>query len=382
MSIEAQKTEAEIEESINIDLEAAADEAFGTDVEVAALAAEEAGKQTPEDSAEQIVKDEERRAAEKIAKENDGKSPEEIAKAEEDKKAAEEKADDEKLAKENEGKTPEEITKAEEDKKALQEKEDAEKPYEVPDDLKGRTRDRFEKLIGNLKEADQTVEKQKGILEGFKTALSETGLNPQEIERTLALGSMMKKEPAKALEELTVLVTALSKQLGVVPPGENALEGHDDLKQKVADRELSVTDATEIARARVKLAAEQTATKRVEEKQAQAQLADQQKGEADKVFGDRVATAQVNIQTFLKGIEKDPDYEAIGPHLVTAAKHAAENLAPEKWLEYISGEHRKIKEISSAMLPAATDTPIMDSGAPKNTKQEPKNLEQLADQML
>ena len=202
------------------------------------------------------------------------------------------------------------------------------------------------------------------------------------MERTLFLGSLIKKEPAKALEELTGLVSTLSRQLGVVPPGENALEGHEDLKQKVADRELSVTDATEIARARVKLAAEQPATKRGEEQAATKRAEAQQKTDEESAFGTRIEEAKTQVATFLGSIEKDPDYEAIGPHLVTASRFAAENLAPEKWMEYISGEHRKIKEISSAMLPAATDSPIMDGGAPKNTKQEPQNLEQLADVML
>lgn len=384
MSVENEKTVAKTDEDINADLEVAADDIFGTDVEIAAQAAEEAGKQTSEESAEQIKADEESRAEEALAKENEGKSPEEIEKAASEKKAAEDEAvakkatDD--LAKENEGKTAEEIAKAASEKKAAEEKEE---PYKVPDDLKGRTRDRFEKLTGDLKTAHETTEKQEGVIKGFREVLERTGMNVTEVQNTLALGGLIKSDPARALVSLKGIVADLSERLGEVVPGSNPLEKFDDLKQQVADRELSIENARAIAESRIRQDAQVKAAAVKTKQQAEARRGVQLEEQSAEQFGNRVATAQATVGDFLVTIQNDPDAEKMAPHLIGAAKFAAENLAPEKWMEYIKGEHTKIKEIASAMAsPAAGPTPIMDGNAPPGGQKEAQNLEQLADQML
>ena len=368
-----EKTEAEINTAIDVDLETAADDAFGSDIEISAQAAAEVEGETR--SAEEIATAaEEKKAAEDLAKENEGKSPEEIAEAEE-KKAAEA------LAKENEGKSAEEIATAAEEKAAEDKAAEEEEPYAIPDELKGRTRERFEKLTTSLKAVNEKAEKQEGIIKGFQGILEKTGLNPTELQRTLDLGALMKIDPSRALETLTAVVADLSTQLGVVAPGGDALEGQDDLKQKVADRELSLEDATEIAKARVKSAAEKKQAELGAQQRTAAQKTEHQQGVDADAFKTQVETAQGQVAEFLASVQTDPDYEKIAPRLVGVAKFAAENLAPEKWLGYIKNEHKNIKEIASAANPGGGATPIMDS-APPGGEKTAQNLEQLADQML
>ena len=387
MSGNTEKTEAEVNENIDTDLENAQDEIFGTDVEIAAQAAEEAGTQTPEETEAQIAEAAEKKEADALAKENEGKTPEEIEAAATEKKAADDKKAEETAAAEDakkyEGKTAEEITTLKAEEKEALEKQEKEEPYKIPEDMKGRTRERFEKLTGALKVAHEATEKQEGIIKSFRGILERTGMDPTELQRTLDLGGLIKSNPAQALEKLKGVVADLSTQLGVVVPGANPLEGHDDLKQKVADRELSVTDANEIATGRLKTAADTKAAEIAASQKTEQQTQEHQTQQSEEQFKGRVAVAQTTVGEFLTTIQNDPDADKMAPYLIEAAKHAAENLAPEKWIGYIKGEHAKIKNIASATTPPGkTDTPIMDGNLPPGGEKTPQNLEQLADQML
>lgn len=360
MSGEAQKKispEAELEENLNTDLEAAQDEVFGSETEIAAKAAEAEGTQTPEETEAQLKAEQEAKA-----KDDEGKTPEDIAKEDAEKKEASDKAA---------------AGKEKEKEKEASEKE--EDPYEVPEELKGRTRERFETLTGHLKEANEKTEKQEGIIQGFRGVLEQTGMDPTELQRTLDLGAMMKSNPEKALEALTGVVADLSAQLGVVQPGSDVFEGQDDLKQKVADRELTVEDATLVAKARIA----ESARVRNNELQNKEKLQRQALEENSQAFNQSVTAAKSEVGTFLETLGSDPDAEKVAPYLIEAAKFAAENLAPEKWKAYISNEHKKLKDLASAMGPKGrTDTPIMDDVTPPGGDKDPQDLDQLADQML
>lgn len=352
MSGEAQKTEAEINAEIDKSLEASADAIFGGEP----VAADET---TPVDGQAPI---------EKASDGEPGDDGEESREDEEETSASSEGKDEE----------------LSEEEKAAAEKEAAEKaeaddPYKVPDDLKGRTKERFEKLTTDLKTAHEEGQKKDDIIKGFKEVLDSTGLNPKELQRTLDLGAMLKSNPAKALEVLQGVVSDLSSQLGVVPPGRDPLEGFTDLQQRVADRELSQEDATELAKARIK-------EKAVQEEQAR--QAEKQRKEKDAVTSQQQREAQVNgvkqeIAAFLVEAEKDPDWDKISGRIVDAAKFANENLAPDKWLGYIKGEHKKIKDLATELAPVRSGgTPLVEGGAAPTGGKEPKNLEELADQML
>lgn len=342
------------EEQLVQEQEALADEVFGTDEEIAKQAVEAEAEVPPSD--------------EKPPAEGEKKDEEEKPPAE-----GEEKASEEKPPAEGE-KTPEELAA---EKKAAEEAEAD--PYKVPEDMKGRTRERFEKLTTDLKTSHETIEKQTGIIKGFRSVLEETGLTPKELQNTLNLGGMIKTDPKRAYQVLTGVVKDLASELGEVAPGTDPLEGYEDLRQRVADRELSVEDAKEIAQGRIRQTAEKKQQERNQQQTEEQKRTETQQGE----FKGRVETAQESVGTFLKDQEKDPDYEKIGPHMVEAAKFAAENLAPEKWLGYIQGEYKKVKDIALEMVPSSNgSTPILDGGAPQGGKQEPQTLEQLADVML
>ena len=363
---EQQPTEAELHKKIDTELETAADEAFGTEEEIQGQAV--------------ALEKEQPAAAEE-------KTPEQL---EAEAKAAEEKTPEqlEAEAKAAEEKTPEQLEAEAKEEKPAGEKTaeelaaDEASLLEIPEDMKGRTRERFEKLTTRLRENTELVAKQKSVIDDFRGVIEGTGLSVSEVQKTLALGSLMKSNPTQALETLNAVVKDLSSQVGVVPPGEDALAGFDDLKQQVADRELSMEHATTIAKSRIKTAADDKRTEVATAQQTEErQRETQEKGEQE-AFTAQVGQAQAQVAGFLKTIEGSPDYEKVAPRLVDAAKFAAENLAPEKWLGYISGEHKKIMDIASAVSPGSGGTPILNGGAPNGGQKEPQNMEQLADTML
>lgn len=340
----------ENDEKLQQEQEAVADEIFGSDEEIAKQAAEAEAEQPDPDSG-QPAPDTSDQKSDDEAGAGDQKPEEKAAEGEE---------------------KPEE--KAEE--KPEEKEED---PYKVPEDMKGRTKERFEKLTTDLKESHQQIEKQTDIIKGFRTVLESTGMDSKELQQTLELGGMIKKDPKRALETLRGVVTNLSEQLGEVPPGKDPLEGFEDLKQKIEDRELSPEDAKEIASYRIK----QEAEKRRAEQTTRQQTEHQKQEAANADFTNRVNRAQTDVAAYLKEAEKDPDFTKIAPTLVQAAQFSAENLDPDKWLGYIKGEYQKVKEIATAMAPSSPgDSPILDGGAPPGGQKDPENLEQLADLML
>ena len=254
------KTEAEVNEQIDTELEAAADEAFGGEP----IAADATKPVEDERTPEQIEADKVETARVAALSEED-----KAAEA----KVATEKADAEKVESDRVAALSPEAKEAEE--KAAAEKIDAEDPYNIPEDAKGRTRERMEKLTGDLKTAHEEISKRDETLKGFKEVMDSTGMNPKEIQQTLNLGTLLKKDPAAALVTLKGVVADLSKQVGEVPPGEDPLEGFADLKQKVADRELTVDVASELARGRIKEKADKD--KQARDLQAQQQQDSQQK---------------------------------------------------------------------------------------------------------
>ena len=342
---ETETLEEETQDQLEKDLEAAADEAFGSEEEIEKQAAEASeenpGAEAPAETQDAPV-DESGGVGEPGATD---KKPEEKAG---EKEPGEEKPDED--------------------------------PYKIPDDMKGRTRERFEKLTGDLKQSHETISKQTEVIKGFREVVESSELNPKEFDQILQLGTTIKKDPRAALGTLKTLVSKLSEELGEVPPGADPLEGFDDLKQRVADRELTVEDAKEIAQGRIKKAAEDKRTQ-----QQQQHLTQQQREEQEqKAFVERINGARDKVGMFLKESEKDPDYEKIAPYLVQAAKHAAENLDPDKWLGYIQSEFDRVKQIATEMSSQSGTgaQPILDGGAPPGGKPEPRTMEELAEQML
>lgn len=345
-------TEAELSAKISEELENSADEIFGGE-----------GVENPdtEETRDGLQEEQEQASAEEEVKDDAfAKSGDDEEKPSEDDKAEPKK--------EEEAPADEKKKEGESDKKAEDEKPD---DYEIPEDAKGRTRERMEKFVSQLKEKDEQLNQKDEMLGAFKEMLDKTGLDNQELSRVMDIGTMLKYEPEQAYTVLSGVVQNLAKRLGKDFEGVDHLEGHDDLKADVEALRITPEAAKELAVARNQK--KQNDHRATQERQQQDQ---------NTKLKQRVETAQAQVSELLKDIQDDIDYEAIAPHMVDAAKFAGKNLAPETWVEYLKGEFSRIKAVSGQARPKSDNNPVVDDSGPKGGDKVPETLEELADQML
>lgn len=125
-----------------------------------------------------------------------------------------------------------------------------------------KTRERIEKLVGALKEKSQEVQAYSEKAQAFDQILGTirgTGLEPNELDMIVEIGSLIKRDPQQALERLRPIYEHLSRQAGDVLP--------DDLSEDVRLGYVSEPRARELARAR---AGEQIRTQQLHQYEQQA----------------------------------------------------------------------------------------------------------------
>lgn len=140
----------------------------------------------------------------------------------------------------------------------------------IPEEIKGRTRERMENLLQRgreshikLKEQEQKVAELVPLAEqaeGWTKVVVQTGLAPEEF--AIVVGTMaaihsgtieQKKQALARIENLRNIVAA---QIGE-PVGGDPLEGHDDLRRMVEDVEITREKAIELATLRNRTKAQQ-----------------------------------------------------------------------------------------------------------------------------
>lgn len=143
----------------------------------------------------------------------------------------------------------------------------------IPEEIKGRTRERMEGLVGVAKDlttkldtatAELTAHKQDSA--DFFGAIENAGLDAQGFANTMELVRRMNStdivEKRAGLRDLRAAEAKLALQLGETPIGADPLKDHADLLQQVEDGDLKREIAEELAatrnrtKAETKLAAE------------------------------------------------------------------------------------------------------------------------------
>lgn len=144
----------------------------------------------------------------------------------------------------------------------------------IPEDVKGRTKERIESLIAHAKDTDGKLAAANEELTDARELvgmIDATGATPDTFARhmnVLALMHSPKVEDKQAvLGYLRKAADALGAQLGETPAGKNALEGHQDLIDEVEGGTLTEQRAKEIADHRNKTAAAAKLTKEAGERQ-------------------------------------------------------------------------------------------------------------------
>lgn len=222
--------------------------------------------------------------------------------------------------------------------KAASAKPEGEDDLTVPDDLKGRTRERFEKLTTTLKETRQQAQQAAEYAQRWRDTIESTKAPPEAVGESLEILRLIHSgDPAQmgqALDKLEAARANLAKALGRDLPGVDPLGDHADLAAEVERGELSRQRALELARIR---AAEQA-----QRNQSQQQTAAQQREQAIE------QGAQAVDQLLAELKRTDASYATRMGVLQPMLRTIAANTPPERWVTAVREAYAAVRIPASA----------------------------------
>lgn len=215
----------------------------------------------------------------------------------------------------------------------------------IPEDVKGRTRERMTSLIAAVKEKDEMIGVQNRLFDSIKS----TGATPEEFGAMLGYMRWIHSDKPEDLKQARTLLLSelegLSLKLGEAAPGVDFLSKFPDLQEKVNNGQITIDDAQEIAlhRQRTKVATDRTTAQQTQEQTAQ--QATQERNDAIKELNELGAT--------LAG--SDPDY-AQKHKMLKPVIDVLGAMPPKQWKAAFQNAYKALK------LPAAGAAPVVPKG--------------------
>lgn len=202
----------------------------------------------------------------------------------------------------------------------------------VPPDLKGRTRERFERLTARLKEASEKTATAMAFADRWRETVASTGASPEYIGKTLefvrAIHSGDVKQLESALSMLDETRASIAKALGKDVPGVDVLADFPDLADGVASGDLGRAHALELARVRRQAAA-------VEQQRGKA-TAEQQRDQL-------VNEGAQAVDAFMESMKAtDPMFGAKMALLKPVLASVARNAPPDRWAAEVAELYRNV----------------------------------------
>ena len=170
----------------------------------------------------------------------------------------------------------------------------------ISDDVKGRTRERMENLLQRGRESHEKIQayeaevaELKPLAEqamGWQDVVVKSGLQPEEFATVMgtmsAINNGTPEQKRQALARIEKFRNDLASQLGETIPGVDPLAGHEDLRQMVANLEITQERAAELAMHRNRAKAQEQLTGQQEQQQRQVQQARQEQADAEATLND------------------------------------------------------------------------------------------------
>lgn len=140
-------------------------------------------------------------------------------------------------------------TEVEQTSEASEEKPEGDKPLELSEEEKKiyspKAQERFQKLAGQVKEADARIAELAPKAEGFEKLsayVRDNNIPAEDIDTAFDLLAKIRNNPVEGYKALVPIVQSLAQQVGAILP--------DDLQTKVAQGFMPEADARELAMAR------------------------------------------------------------------------------------------------------------------------------------
>jgi hypothetical protein len=252
----------------------------------------------------------------------------------------------------------------------------------IPDSVKGRTRERMESLVTTSKDLRTQLTAAKRDLGELYQAIEETRAPPKQFAQTLdALRGFNSRDPAErreAAKYFRTLADGVASDLGDTVPGKSPLDGHPDLKQRVAEREITEADANELAEARNRRAADERRSVKDRE------LDEQQRNVSE---AHKRGIAELNVLGAKLYAEDPANFEKRNAAIMPRMKAMRDKLDPSAWTSVYEALYRSTG-LPAAAAPAATkpgraplgtgaQQPLRPRpGAGGGAVQEPKSVEE------
>jgi hypothetical protein len=206
----------------------------------------------------------------------------------------------------------------------------------IPEDVKGRTRERMTSLIAAVKEKDEHIAVQNQLFDSIQS----TGATPEEFGAMLGYMRWVHSDKPEDLKQARTLLLSelegLSLKLGEAAPGVDFLSKYPDLQEKVNNGQITVDDANEMAlhRQRTKVQTDQTTQQRTQQETAQAATTER-----------NAAIKELNeLGSALSG--SDPDY-ARKHEMLKPMIDVLGTMPPKQWKTAFMNAYKALK------LPAA-----------------------------
>lgn len=156
----------------------------------------------------------------------------------------------------------------------------------IPDEIKGRTRERIEGLAATAKDLTTKLTAANAELEHARDLVSmidSTGADPETFARHMDVLALMHSpdvdDKAKVLKYLRAAADKIGAELGETPAGKDPLEGHQDLLDEVDAGELTRARAEEIAKGRNQTRATEALRTRTTQQQQEQDAAQRKRDE-------------------------------------------------------------------------------------------------------
>lgn len=229
----------------------------------------------------------------------------------------------------------------------------------IPDEVKGRTRERMQSLITSVKEKDAHIAVQNELFDSIQG----TGATPDEFGAMLGYMRWVhsdKPEDLKQAKELLLSeLRGVSLRMGEAAPGIDFLADFPDLQAKVTNGQITAEDAQELAvnRARAKDATDRAAAAAATT--ATTNAATQERNTA-------IAELDALGKTLL---ETDPEF-AVKHEILAPVLASLGQLAPPKWKAAFTAAYKaitpaQIARFKMVAVPAVAPAAARPAGGPQ-----------------
>jgi hypothetical protein len=251
----------------------------------------------------------------------------------------------------------------------------------IPDEVKGRTRERITSLAATVKE----LEPIRAAHNELVSAIQQSGMNAEEFNTSLRYAELIR---SPNIEDLRVAhkflqgeLAAISARIGETLPGKDPLEGHPDLIDLVAKKLTTPELAKETAQHRNRTAA----ASKFNADNANATQAEQE-------YEQTVTAAKTNLTALGKQLEGSlgaAEYARRYAIVVPQMQVAFKSIDPSRWVATMRSAFAQVPAapVPATVVPAApakqTPQPLRANKVPAgNSNAAPKSAQEAMDQAL